>query len=109
MKRAFVLFLLLSGFLLIERSHACTNFLVTKGASADGSTFITYAADAGGFFEPLYYMPARDWGANDSLDIYEWDTGKWLGRIKQAAHTYRVVGNMNEHQVSLGETTFTGR
>ncbi len=109
MRRAFVLFLFFSGFLLNERSEACTNILVTKGASADGSTFITYAADAGGFFEPLYFLPARDWGANDSLDVYEWDTGRFLGRIKQVPHTYKVIGNMNEHQVSVGETTFTGR
>lgn len=102
----------LTGLLIIgyrDYAQACTNILVSKGASADGSTMITYAADAGGFFEPLYYLPAKDWGANDSLDIYEWDTGKWLGRIKQVAHTYAVVGNMNEHQVSIGETTFTGR
>ncbi len=109
MKRVLGISLLLLGLAWNQRSEACTNILVTRGASTDGSTFITYAADAGGFFEPLYFMPARTWGANDSIDIYEWDTGKFLGRIKQAAYTYKVIGNMNEHQVSIGETTFTGR
>jgi dipeptidase len=90
-------------------SDACTNFLVTKGASLDGSTMITYNADAGGFMEPLAYLPAAKYGPNDSLDVYDWDTGKYLGRIKQAAETYLVVGNINEYQVSIGETTFTGQ
>jgi dipeptidase len=88
---------------------ACTNVLVSKGASKDGSVMITYNADAGGFMEPLYFMDAKDWGAKDSLDIYEWDTGKFLGRIKQVAHTYKVIGNMNENQVAIGETTYGGR
>ena len=93
----------------INESNACTNYLVSKGASADGSVIITYNADAGGFMDPLYYAPAKDWGANDSVLVYEWDTGKYLGKIKQVAHTYLVVGNMNEHQVAIGETTFGGR
>ncbi len=87
----------------------CTNFLITRGASADGSTFITYAADSHVLFGELYFYPAADYKAGDSLDIYEWDTGKKLGRIKQVAQTYQVVGNMNEYQVSIGETTYGGR
>ena len=90
-------------------STACTNFLVSKGASVDGSTMITYNADAGGFMEPLYYSPAADYEPGDSLDIYEWDSGKYLGKIKQVSHTYTVVGNINEYQVAVGETTYTGR
>lgn len=90
-------------------ADACTNFLVTKGASADGSTMITYNADAGGFMEPLVYMPAAKYGADDMLEVYDWDTGKYLGKIKQASETYLVIGNINEYQVSIGETTFTGR
>jgi len=90
-------------------SNACTNILVSKGASKDGSVMITYNADAGGFMEPLYFMEAKDWRPNDSLEIYEWDTGKYLGKIKQVSHTYKVVGNMNEHQVAIGETTYGGR
>ncbi|NTW31128.1 MAG: dipeptidase, partial [Bacteroidetes bacterium] len=90
-------------------SKACTNILVSKGASVDGSVMITYNADAGGFMEPLYYAEAKDWGAKDSLEVYDWDSGRFLGKIKQVAHTYRVVGNMNEYQVAIGETTFGGR
>ena len=89
--------------------NACTNVLVSKGASKDGSVMISYNADSPGFMEPLYFREAKDWGANDSLDVYEWDTGKFLGRIKQVAHTYKVIGNMNEYQVAIGETTYGGR
>lgn len=90
-------------------SKACTNFLVTKGASLDGSTMVTYAADSHVLYGELYYWPAAEHGDNDSVDIYEWDTGKWLGKIKQAKKTYQVVGNMNEHQLAIGETTYGGR
>jgi dipeptidase len=89
-------------------SNACTNLLVSKGAAADGSTLITYAADAGGFMERLFYLPEADHEEGEMLEVYDWDTGKYLGEIKQAKHTYRVVGNMNQHQLTIGETTFTG-
>ncbi|HRT67435.1 MAG TPA: C69 family dipeptidase, partial [Bacteroidota bacterium] len=82
--------------------------MVSKGATVDGSTMITYNADAGGFMDPLYYKSPMD-HKEDSVDVYEWDTGKHLGKIKQVPHTYGVIGNINEYQVSLGETTFTGR
>lgn len=88
---------------------ACTNFLISKGASVDGSTMITYAADSHVLYGELYYTPPGKHLPGEMLDIYEWDTGKYLGQIKQAARTYSVVGNMNEHQVSIGETTYTGR
>lgn len=88
---------------------ACTNFLVTKSASTDGSTMITYAADSHELYGELYHWPARDWAPGTMLDIYEWDTGTFLGRIPQVAHTYSVVGLMNEHQVTIGETTWGGR
>ncbi|MBU1009865.1 MAG: C69 family dipeptidase [Bacteroidetes bacterium] len=90
-------------------SQACTNYLVTKGASVDGSTMITYAADSHVLYGELYHWPAAEYPAGSMLDIYEWDTGKYLGKIKQAAKTYNVVGNMNEFQVSIGETTYGGR
>ncbi|MDR1182311.1 MAG: C69 family dipeptidase [Bacteroidales bacterium] len=90
-------------------AQACTNFLVTKGATKDGSTFITYAADSHTLYGELYYRPAATYPAGTMLDIYEWDTGKKLGQIKQVSSTYSVVGNINEYQVAIGETTYGGR
>lgn len=90
-------------------TFACTNFIVTKGASVDGSVMITYNADAGGFMEPLYFYPGGTYKPSETVDIYDWDSGKYLGKIAQVAQTYRVVGNMNEFQVAIGETTFGGR
>lgn len=88
---------------------ACTNFLITKGASTDGSTIISYSADSHVLYGELYYRPAMTYPAGSMRFIYEWDTGKPLGKIAQAAQTYNVVGNMNEYQVTIGETTFGGR
>lgn len=87
----------------------CTNLIITKGASSDNSTMITYSADSHVLYGELYFYPAKDYSDTAQMDIYEWDTGKYLGKIKQISHTYSVVGNMNEYQVSIGETTFTGR
>ncbi|MDD3405526.1 MAG: C69 family dipeptidase [Paludibacteraceae bacterium] len=88
---------------------ACTNFLVGKDASVDGSTMITYSADSYYLFGALYHYPAAVYPNKTMLDIYDWDSGKYLGKIEQAAQTYNVVGNMNEFAVSIGETTFGGR
>lgn len=93
----------------IPVSFGCTNFLITKGASTDGSTMITYAADSHTLYGELYYQPAKDYPTGTMRDIYEWDTGKFMGRIPQVPHTYSVVGNMNEFQVAIGETTYGGR
>ncbi len=90
-------------------TKACTNYLVTKGASKDGSTMISYAADSHVLYGALYHWPAATWPEGSMLDIYEWDTGKYLGKIKQAPQTYNVVGNMNEFQLAIGETTYGGR
>ena len=90
-------------------SNACTNVLVTKGASTDGSNMISYAADSHMLFGELYYTPAGVWNADDLRKIYEWDTGKYLGTIPQIARTYQTVGNMNEHQLIIAETTYGGR
>ena len=87
---------------------ACTNYLVTKGASTDGSTMISYAADSHLLYGELYHWPAAKWPAGTMMKVYEWDTGKHLGEIPQATETYNVIGNMNEHQVSIGETTYGG-
>lgn len=97
------------GFLLTNlQTQACTNYLVTKGASVDGSTMITYAADSHVLYGELYHWSAGVYPAGTLMDIHEWDTGKYLGKIEQAQRTYNVVGNMNEFQVAIGETTFTG-
>jgi dipeptidase len=87
----------------------CTNFLISKGASADGSTMITYAADSHDFFGALSFIPPGVHPEGATRDIFEWDTGKHLGQIREAPVTYSVVGLMNEHQVAIGETTFDGR
>ena len=92
-----------------QSAPACTNFIVTKGASAAGSTMISYSADSHVLFGELYYSPPGVHMEGSTVEIYEWDTGKHLGRIPQVKQTYAVVGNMNEHQVSIGETTFGGR
>jgi len=73
-------------------SIACTNFLITKGATIDGSTMITYVADSHTLYGELYFWPAADYADSTLLDIYEWDTGKHLGKIPQIKHTYQVVG-----------------
>jgi dipeptidase len=106
---ALILLILLSCLLPEQITNACTNFLITKGASKDGSVMITYSADSHVLYGELYYWPAKNWPAGTMVDIYEWDTGKFLGKIPQKAHTYSVVGNMNQHQLSIGETTFGGR
>ncbi len=91
------------------KAEACTNLIVGKNASADGSTIISYSADSYGLFGELYHFPAGLHKKGKLLDIYEWDTGKYLGQIAQAKETYNVIGNMNEHQLTIGETTFGGR
>jgi dipeptidase len=93
----------------VSYSNACTNFLVGKKASATGCTFISYSADSYFLFGALAYRPAADYPKGTMMDIHDWDTGKYMGKIKQAEHTYSVVGNMNENQVTIGETTFGGR
>ena len=111
MKKISTTGILLFVFLLVNHhvSNGCTNFLVTRGASADGSTMVTYAADSHTLYGELYFQPAQNHPAGAMRDIYEWDTGKFLGKIPQPAHTFSVVGNMNEFQLAISETTFGGR
>lgn len=92
-----------------KAGQSCTNFLITKGASSDGSTMISYAADSHVLYGELYYRPAATYDKGEQFDVYEWDTRKYLGKIDQVSETYTVVGNMNEHQVAIGETTYGGR
>jgi len=86
-------------------ADACTNLLVGKNASVDGSTIITYAADSHTLFGDLQYLPAADHAPGAMRKIVDWDSGKPLGEIPEVAHTYAVVGNMNEHQVTIAEST----
>ncbi|MBN2000438.1 C69 family dipeptidase [candidate division KSB1 bacterium] len=101
--------ILLITFIFVSTAIPCTNFLITKGASTDGSTFISYSADSHVLYGELYYTPPGHHLEGEMLNIYEWDTGDYLGQIKQAPVTYSVVGNINEHQVAVGETTYGGR
>ena len=93
----------------VVQGLACTNMIVGKGASKDGSVIVSYSADSYGMFGQLYHFPAAKHGKDAMRKIYEWDSGKFLGEIKEAPETYNVVGNMNEFQVTIGETTFGGR
>lgn len=90
-------------------ARGCTNVIVTKGASADGSCMVSYAADSHSLFGELYFKPEKDWKLGDKLRVYDWDSGKYLGLIDQVEHTYKTIGNMNEHQLIIAETTFGGR
>ena len=89
-------------------SSACTNLIVTRGASANGSVMITYSADSHVLYGELYHWPSRDYPEGAMLEVWEWDSGRYLGKIPQVRHTYSVVGNMNEYQLSIAETTYGG-
>ena len=105
-----VLSLLISLLLLCGlNSYACTNVIVTRGASADGSNMITYAADSHWLYGELYFHKAADWRPGTMLGINDWDTGKYMGDIPQVGHTYQTMGNMNEYQLIIAETTWGGR
>lgn len=93
----------------INSTFGCTNYLVTKGASVDGSTMISYAADSHIRYGELYWLPSGDWPEGSMVTLYDRGTARPLGQIPQPPHTYQVIGFMNEHQVSIGETTFDGR
>ena len=95
--------------LLSAFSRACTNLLITPGASADGSTIISYNADSATLYGMLYHYDAKaDIPADTMRDVYDWDSGKYLGQIPEASETYNVIGNVNEYGVIIGETTYGG-
>ncbi|MCF6341451.1 MAG: C69 family dipeptidase [Bacteroidales bacterium] len=109
MRKTVLLLIVIAALIFVNnKASACTNYLITKGASVDGSTMISYAADSHVLYGELYHWPAGTWPEGTMMDVYEWDTGKFLGQIEQAPVTYNVVGNMNEHQVAIGETTYGG-
>ena len=88
---------------------ACTNFIVAKGASTDGSVICTYNADDYGMFQNLCHYPAGKHAPGTMRQIYDWDTNQYHGEIPEAPETYNVIGNINEYQVTIGETTYGGR
>ena len=104
MKQLIVLILVITNLPIF----ACTNIIITKAASKDGSVMITYAADSHRRYGYLFYHPAADHKSGDMLDLYHYENGKWLGQIPEVSHTYNVIGFMNEHQVAIGETTWGG-
>ena len=108
MRKILVLALALTA-VSLGRADACTNVIITKGASTDGSCMVSYAADSHLLYGELYFHPAADWKPGSMLAITDWDSYKPLGSIAQVAHTYQTMGNMNEHQLIIGETTWGGR
>jgi dipeptidase len=88
--------------------EACTDIIVSPGASKDGSSIISYNQDTVSLYGSLYHYPAADHPAGTMRDVYDWDSGRYLGQIEEAAHTYNVVGNVNEYGVIIGETTYGG-
>lgn len=90
------------------QSEACTNLIAGKKATTDGSVMVTYAADSHNLYGMLTHTPAAKHAKGSMRKVVEWDTGKPLGEIPQPAETYNVVGNMNEHQLAIGESTWGG-
>ena len=90
-------------------ASACTNFIVTRGASTDGSVMVTYAADSHALYGALYHTPGGKHKSGAMLPVYEWDTGRYLTDIPQVRETWSTIGNMNEHSLIIGETTYGGR
>ncbi|MBQ9584132.1 MAG: C69 family dipeptidase [Bacteroidales bacterium] len=107
MKKLYALVLLAT--LCTIHSFACTNVIVTKGASADGSVMVTYAADSHQLYGCLDFNPAKVWKEGAMLKVINWDEGNYMGEISQPGRTFQQVGNMNQYQLIITETTFGGR
>ena len=108
MKKLLTLLVMMCVVSFMKPAQACTNFLITPGASADGSSIISYAADSHVLYGELYHYPAMDYPEGAMREIVDWDSGRYVGRIPEVAHTYNVVGNMNEWQLVIAETTYGG-
>ena len=104
-----IIWMVLVALMPVKQAWTCTNYMVTRGASADGSTMVTYAADSHIRYGELYWRPVGKWPAGTMITLYDRGTAKPLGQIPQAPETYQVIGFMNEHQVAIGESTFDGR
>lgn len=111
MKKSYIhrISLIIIGILHLQFIYGGTNILVGKDASEDGSTFCTYSADSYYLYGELSFYPNTDYSKYTMMDIYGWDTHKYQGKIEQVANTYAVLGNINEHQVCITESTFGGR
>ncbi len=92
-----------------QRTDACSNVIITHGASTDGSAMISYSADSHQLYGELYFQAAADWKAGATRRVDDWDSYRFHGYIPQVAHTYQRVGNMNEHQLIIAESTWGGR
>ena len=92
----------------VRQSRACTNLIVTRGASHDGSVMITYAADSHTRYGAIAFYPAADHAPGTACEVYHYENGRLMGTIPEVPHTYSVIQFMNEHQVAIGETTFGG-
>lgn len=106
MKKLFLLFFSITFFV---SSEACTNFIVGKAASKDGSVICTYNADDYGMFIGLCHYSAAKHAKGEMRKVIDWDTKEYHGEIPEAPETYNVIGNINEYQVTIGETTYGGR
>ncbi|MBO5779629.1 MAG: C69 family dipeptidase [Muribaculaceae bacterium] len=104
-----ILLTLIAAVATISQAWACTSLIAAKGATADGSVMITYAADSHTLYGELYNQPAADYPEGAMRKVYEWDTGKYLGEIPEVSHTYATIGNMNEHGLAITESTWGGR
>ena len=93
----------------VSEAEACSNFIVGKKASVDGSVMCSYSADDYGMFQYLCHYPAAKHAKGEMRKIFDWDSNKYYGEIPEAAETYNVIGNINEWQVTIGETTYGGR
>ena len=99
----------LVALLMVTDAFTCTNLLVSKGASKDGSVMVSYAADSHTRYGTLVYMPRGKHPKGEMIEVREWGKERFLGHIPQVPYTYNVIGNMNEHQVLIGESTWGGR
>ncbi|MDP3435845.1 MAG: C69 family dipeptidase [Bacteroidales bacterium] len=99
---------LLFSLISIQSGDACTNLLITNGASVNGSTMVSYSADSHTRYGTLVHYPAKTYPKGSMVKIYEWGKDRYLGEIPQVEQTYSVIGNMNEHQLILGESTWGG-
>ena len=93
---------------MLRPANSCSNFVASKGATADRSTHVAYNSDGQSFYGYMTHLPAGEHAPDEIRHMWEFGTGRYMGAIPEASRTYNVIGNMNEHQVSLAETTFDG-